>query len=434
MDIWREDAEIYDLGQGNRSPIDYSRDLLILRLLNQDIPYSERLSVTDYFSLSWGEPYRLLFPLGVALGFVGVGLWPLFYTGWFGLPYPVPHHAHIMIQGFFGSFVFGFMGTAMPRMLTAPKLTAFEVSLFIVLLVCSTGFHVAGKTVLGNSCFLVLLVSFVLVMRPRFVARQDVPPPGFLLVIFGWVSAFMGTLVLLLATNYSVSGFWYRLAQLLLFQGFLLFPILGIGAFLFPRFFGLPNLHNLEESRTLPPGWKNRAYLAAVCGILILVSFILEARGLVRSGPLLRLGVAAVYLGREVPFFRTFRNHGTLGVCLGTALLLLLAGLFCQALFPQYGKAMEHIVFMGGFGLLTATVATRVILGHSGQSHRLKLKMPLLLTMMILVILALLTRISADVFPKVMVSHQIYAAGVWIIAVGIWAVKILPGVLIQGEE
>ena len=91
--------------------------------------------------------------------------------------------------------------------------------------------------------------------------------------------------------------------------------------------------------------------------------FVLEARGMVRAGPIFRLIGVAIYFGREVPFFSTFKNHGTLGVCLRTALLTLMTGMICQAAFPQYAVVMEHIILVGGFGLLTLTVATRV---HSG--------------------------------------------------------------------
>lgn len=322
----------------------------------------------------------------------------------------------------------------MPRMLDAPPLRAGEVSYMVGMLCLVGGSHFLGHSVTGDSLFLLLLLSFPLIMRSRFVARKDVPPPGFLLVGLGWMSAVVGTSILLLFPFITLDAFWYSLANLLLFQGFLMFPILGIGAFLFPRFFGLPNLHNLDESRSLPPGWIRRAMLAGVCGVIVMLGFIVEAKGELRLGPLLRLLGAGIYFGREVPFFRTFRNHGTLGVCLGTALLLLMTGMLCQALFPQYAKGMEHIVLVGGFGLLTMTVATRVVLGHSGQTHRLKIKIRPLTIAMGLIILSLATRISADVFPQVMLTHHIYAAVIWIAAALVWAVKILPGVLIADDE
>ena len=67
------------------------------------------------------EPFRIFFPEGVFAGILGVALWPLYFTGVTGF-YPGQAHARIMAYGLFGGFIFGFLGTAMPRMLTAPPL------------------------------------------------------------------------------------------------------------------------------------------------------------------------------------------------------------------------------------------------------------------------------------------------------------------------
>src|SRR3954464_3289505 len=67
------------------------------------------------------EPYRLFFPLGVATGIVGALMWPLHFAKLIAL-YPGQAHAHVMALGMFGAFIFGFLGTAMPRMLSAPAL------------------------------------------------------------------------------------------------------------------------------------------------------------------------------------------------------------------------------------------------------------------------------------------------------------------------
>ena len=60
------------------------------------------------------EPFRIFFPEGVFAGILGVALWPLYFTGVTGF-YPGQAHARIMAYGLFGGFIFGFLGTAMPR-------------------------------------------------------------------------------------------------------------------------------------------------------------------------------------------------------------------------------------------------------------------------------------------------------------------------------
>src|SRR5215207_5290588 len=69
----------------------------------------------SYFALCRAEPYRLFFPLATLIGISGVSLWPLFFSGLHKF-YPGIMHARMMIEGFLGAFVVGFLGTAMPRL------------------------------------------------------------------------------------------------------------------------------------------------------------------------------------------------------------------------------------------------------------------------------------------------------------------------------
>ena len=77
------------------------------------------------------EPFRLFFPEGVLAGILGVSLWPLHFGGIMSF-YPGQAHARLMAFGFFGGFIFGFLGTAMPRMLSAPPLGLGNVLLLFV--------------------------------------------------------------------------------------------------------------------------------------------------------------------------------------------------------------------------------------------------------------------------------------------------------------
>ena len=67
----------------------------------------------------------MFFPLALLTGVIGVGLWPLFYSGLYPI-YPGISHARIMAQGFMGGFILGFLGTALPRMLSSRPLRQSE--------------------------------------------------------------------------------------------------------------------------------------------------------------------------------------------------------------------------------------------------------------------------------------------------------------------
>src|SRR6476469_7684647 len=80
------------------------------------------------FSQMCQEPFRVFFPTGALLGLAGVSLWVLYYCG-SGVSYPNVAHARLMIEGMMASFIFGFLGTAGPRLTSAPHFSISEVGI-----------------------------------------------------------------------------------------------------------------------------------------------------------------------------------------------------------------------------------------------------------------------------------------------------------------
>lgn len=376
--------------------------------------------------LGSGEPYRLLFPLGALLGILGVMLWPA--AVWAGAPYPYHAHAGIMIQGFLSAFVIGFLGTALPRLLEVKRVGGGETVIYAAGLVLTSTLHLLDFRFLAEWTFLMLLGGFMIRLLQRARKRQDLPPPGFVLVFLGLVAALTGTILQMINSLPSggqpLTGFFGEiLGKRLLYQAYLLLPIMGIGAFLLPRFFGLPNRQDFPTSLQPTAAWKRRAWFAAACGGAVLISFALEAAGWWRSGFTLRAVAIAFYFIREVPFLQSGLSRGSLAWALRFALLSIPVGYGVMALFPTWHTGLIHIVFITGFSLLTFTVATRVVLGHSGQSARLKQTMAAVNGVTVLFILAMLTRVSADWMPEVRLSHYGYAAVCWALAVILWLVR-----------
>ena len=379
-----------------------------------------------YIDLVGNEPFRLLFPIGLLCAIVGILLWPLFYSGvWVSNP-GVPH-ARIMFEGFFAAFAFGFLGTAIPRMLSAPRLTLLEVLIAATLLIGITASHLFWATPAGDLLFVALILFMVGVFAVRAVFRKDVPPPGFVLVALGMMSAVVGATALAVGAVAPLSAFWRRLAILFLYQGFILFPVMGIGAFLFPRFLGLKNRHNFEQSLGPPPGWGARARFALLCGLAVCASFLLEAAGFAREGNVVRVLGVAIYILREVPLFKT-REKGSMALCLRIGLLCVGLGFVAEASFPAYRIGLEHILYMGGFSLLTFTVASRVVLGHSGYSLLFTRRQVPLLIMASCILLAMVSRVIGDFMPQIQISHYLYAAILWVLGAAVWGARILTRV------
>src|SRR4051812_38605708 len=200
-----------------------------------------------------------------------------------------------MAHGLFGGFILGFLGTAMPRMLSARPMRGFEVGSFLLLHIATVAAYTMGKLQAGNALFLATLLTFVATMAWRFRERKDLPPPGFILVGLSIACAAGGALLALFEGE-DTEMFRITLQRLLTYQGFVLFPILGIGPFILPRFFGLSSPHDLPEALKPSRTWSAKAGLALAAGALILATFFLEAKGSVRLAYGLRFAAALTYM------------------------------------------------------------------------------------------------------------------------------------------
>jgi uncharacterized protein involved in response to NO len=378
------------------------------------------------------EPFRLFFPFATLAGILGVALWPLHLLG-FNATYPGQFHARIMAHGLFGGFIFGFLGTAMPRMLSARPFRPFEAATLLLLHIATVAAYVSGKLQTGNALFLATLVTFIALMAWRFRERKDLPPPGFILVGLS-IACAAGGASLALFEGDETSIFRITLQRLLTYQGFVLFPILGIGPFILPRFFGLSSPHDLPEALTPSRTWTTKAALALAAGGLILWTFVLEANGSIKLAYAVRFAGSLAYMLLEIPLKSGPNSKSVFGAAIRIALIGILSGFLAIAFFPGYRVGLLHLTLIGGFAVITFVVATRVLFGHSGNIQQLKAKnrwFPIALGVMLF---GMATRISGDFWPKIMASHYIYGAILWIAGVLLWAIYALPKIFVADSE
>jgi uncharacterized protein involved in response to NO len=386
-----------------------------------------------FFELCLAEPFRIFFPLATLLGMSGVSLWPLFFAGLHKF-YPGMMHARLMIEGFLAGFVIGFLGTALPRLLSAPPLRRGELRSLLVLYVLTAGLHIGEQPRLGDCAFITLLLTFGACMLARLRGRAQLPPPGFVLVAFGLLSGLAGPVLWLCGMQGWVPGSAMLLGGLLLNQAFVLFLLLGIGTFLLPRFLCLRDGHTIPEERTASPGWRLRAAFSAFTGLLLLASYWLEANNPAAPAAAWVRSIAAIgYLATMVPFHRQSRPLHTAPVAAQLALLALVAGLVFPLFWPAQRIAGLHVVFLGGFSLITFTVATRVVLGHSGNEALFETRLPALQIATVLLLVGAVLRAAGDFSPAR--PHWLSGASyLWLLAASVWGFRILPKVRIPGAS
>ncbi|MBL9160754.1 MAG: NnrS family protein [Verrucomicrobiales bacterium] len=364
--------------------------------------------------LAWlaAEPYRLFFASGTAWGVAGVALWPLFYAKQLSY-FPNLVHARLMIEAFGGAFVVGFLGTAGPRMATAPKLTPAELLWLFGLHHAGAILHLRQQHAWGDACFVALLGSLLLCLVVRVARfRKEAPPPQMLLALTGLICGLAGTILHLTGASLHDPQL-YRLSNLLLYQGLLLPPVLGIGSFVFPRMLG----GDFGDPKTAA---QTRAKLlrALAAALLLVGSFILEAYGQVGTGYAVRAIVAAGYLLLEVDW--KTRQGGSLTTGLFWSLAIGWLGIVLAPFHYVQHVAIEHLLYIGGFGMLMLVVGSRVLFGHSGDLEGFFAKSWWVRFLILLGVLAATTRATPAWVPSTTVSHHIYAAWTWGILGLLW--------------
>jgi len=345
-----------------------------------------------------------------------------------GVAYPNVAHARLMIEGMMASFIFGFLGTAGPRLTSASHFSLPEVAILFTLDLFAAGAHTSGAHRFGDICFALCLVLFARILLKRFRQRKDNPPPNFVLVAFGILSGMVGAALVAWSeeAQYTRS---YQFGSALLNECFVLLPVLGVAPFFIGRLLDLPS-SDLPESRAFPPEWKRQAAFNLLIGIAIVASFFLESFGPSRPAGWLRVAAIAVYLTLRMPW----RGRTFLADYLRAALLFILAGFIMIAVWPNYRVGNLHAIFITGFNLIVFAVATRVVLGHSGNLDRLKTRLWFFITTSALLFLSMASRVTADLAPRARIIHLQAAAICWLVAALIWIIKVLPKVTISEEE
>ncbi|MBI3417570.1 MAG: NnrS family protein [Verrucomicrobia bacterium] len=379
------------------------------------------------------EPFRLFFPFATLAGLIGVALWPLLLLGWTD-NYPGPSHARLMVQGFFGGFIFGFLGTSMPRLVEARPLSAREAFALLALFLGNVVANTVGMNTLADGIFVGEIVLWFAMLKNRCHGGMDRPPPSFVLVGLSLASALAGTTLHLAGRRWELSQPLDLFARLLSYHGFVLLCMLGAGGFLLPRFLGLGVRRNFPESAVASPEWKLAAGVAASAGALILITFALEALGWNRTAGTARAAFVVAYLCYEMPVERLRCHWRGVQWQLTAGLVCIPLGVLAAGWFSAARLPLLHLELVGGFALITTGVATRVVLGHSGAREKVEHFHPWLTTAVVLMLLGLASRVSGDFLLGIQTTHYLYGAACWLAGAVVWAVCVLSRVFRPDPE
>ncbi len=380
--------------------------------------------MSETTSKKFADPYRIFFPIGFFLGAIGVLSWLLFSVRQNG-SYPGLYHSDTMILGFFLSIAMGFLMTAVPRF---------------------TGSFAATREEILIPAFLFLQIPWMMMWRPQWISliallqmillirfgirrlRQgsSAPFPPFILVGFGLFCALLGSAIKVAGLFFPLSQNPNSWARLLLYEGFPLGLLLGVGTRLLPFFIGaLPPQTAHPFQIGVKPHQERRFFLGL--GLLLMSSFLVEQFYLPLLGQTLRYLLVSALLILRWPLFR-LPPKSAMAVGIWLSAWFLLIGGWPGIVWPAYQIHFKHLIFIGVISIMILSVATRVVVSHGGHPKILEVSSPALIGGLSLTTISLGLRLFAPVSPNYFLFLGI-AATCWTGGILIWLLGFFPKII-----
>lgn len=376
------------------------------------------------------EPYRLFFPIGWLLGFIGVLIWvPWIFHPLFS--YPGLIHPELMIGGFLLLYSFGFLTTAIPRFTATQDMSMTEKKLALLLFgFLLLGFAIASKAFIFSTdiCLVLFVMGFA---AKRIQKRNSEPPPSFIFVGFGLALALFGSGFQLLGTLDLINADLMRASRPLFYEGFMLSLVLGIGSRLIPGILGhqpalVPRAAGPEQAtkKSFISLWTQLPNLMKIVGIIFLASFAIDLIFMTPIyGDILRALICLVIGIKIWQLHRRPKIRGVISNFLWLSGWSMMLSLILMAILPTARLHVVHLLYISGFGLMTIMVSTRVTLSHSGQDLTAEKRSTALLTTGLFLVAAALARVTGYFVPEHYNHFLLCACTLWCLGLLCWIGK-----------
>jgi uncharacterized protein involved in response to NO len=321
----------------------------------------------------------------------------------------------------------GFLLTAFPRFTRTQPCTRVEI---LVAVLPTIGFGAAAltdNTALAQVFYFLSMSILIGILGRRFFSRQNDPPEEALFIGVGLLLGLAGSAFTLL-TAFGVPGEpTPRLGIHMISLGMVVSLVLGVGALLVPVFIGIRDPLVIPKIAK-PHARTGRRVLYISVAALLVLSFVAESRLQLAIAAWLR-AFAAMTMGLLVWKLYKFPGRPSLtSFTLWFSGWFIMLGLLGAALLPMYAIGSLHLTFIGGFGLITLGIGTRVLVTHGGHSPKAESSI-LTWDVVGLVILSLVLRIVAE---TEMGSYRYLLAlsgTSWSLGWLLWAVRAIPRII-----
>lgn len=375
------------------------------------------------------EPFRIFFPLGMAIGATGMLPWLLFALrkthSW-----PGTQHAFTMTQGFLTAIAIGFLGTMIPRRTGSATMSRLELTALALGSATMPALAWRGQVVSAQLVFLVVLAVLASFVLRRFrathvkagggVSRRP-PPPSFVLIPLALLHAVVGAGLIVWFHRTQEAAWTLALGQRLAQQGFLLGLVLALAPMLTPIF-----VTGDAAPDGTPQQRARRRALYAAAGLLLFASFVIEVFGNMRLGLGLRAGIAFAVIGLGTSIAEPARRRGIHRTLFRLALIAIPSGIAAAVANPLSRISFLHITFVAGLTLLVVAVTVHVTLLHTGREREAERSAWPVVVAGLLLGGATLARIAMELYPKSYVESLRWASSLWLAAASVWALYLVP--------
>ena len=357
------------------------------------------------------SPYKLFFPLGVFCAVLGVVLWVLFQTRMISF-FPRVAHGELMFFGFLWSFIAGFLMTAVPKMTSTKPANYFEIFIPFTCVILQVVFNIRNEHNLTYACILLQNLALLFFLLRRLKLVKKIPFWGFIFIPTAFAILLTG---LVMTYIYKDQSFMFVLSG----EAFVFNLILGLGSRLIPVISRLPQAlmpNQISEKSSIST--EHIVFL-----VLLNASYFIQIYLDYRIGVALRLVLLTYAMIKYFRFFVKPLQQTVVGLGLKISLGLFFISHVISLLNSASTLAAVHVLYIGGFSLLTLLIATRVILAHGGQTLEYEVSSKRTVSILVLLVISSLGRyfVGADITSVWLLT----VVSLFLVAILVWVSKFI---------
>jgi uncharacterized protein involved in response to NO len=376
------------------------------------------------------HPYRLFFPIGIALAWAGVAHWFLHAIGVVENFLPI-FHSMTQVQGFLIAFAVGFLFTMIPRRTESAPPAVWQLILGAIAPIATAIAAWFGAWALSQVFWIALCVTVLGFLFARFRSGKRRPPNSFVWIPIAFIVGIAGSILTGVGAALGDQYWWlHDLGRRVVLQGVFVSLILGIGGLAVP----LMTRGDRPSDATSAPRDRRARLFHLLAAIAIMGSFGVEQFLSLRAAMFVRAAVVASVLILSADLLRRPRGPGLNRWLIWIAVWMIPIGYVAAGLFEQHSKAGLHIAFIGGFALLTLAVSVQVALGHGGFGELLKRRPLRSIAMVVALLGAIVPRVLMEVDPDRYFVWMGLAAALFLTATICWALLVMPALQVSSAH